>query len=172
MTWPEGLASSMPWRPMKAMSMVVARTERNHHLMGFTDQFIPLNISPRMRLDTVVQNVSCLPFGRTDCALPMLWALENGVPVDTFIIYTDNETWFGRVHPVQALQQYRERTGIPAKLVTCALTATKFSITKSGSGFLLLRDPGAIADPNDSGMLDVAGLDSAVPQIISDFSRD
>jgi 60 kDa SS-A/Ro ribonucleoprotein len=29
----------------------------------------------------------------------------------------------------------------------------------------------SIADPNDPGSLDVAGFDSAVPQLITDFSR-
>ena len=28
-----------------------------------------------------------------------------------------------------------------------------------------------IADPNDPGTLDIAGFDSAVPNLISDFSR-
>ena len=31
---------------------------------------------PRQRLDDVVRTVSDLPFGGTDCALPMLWALD------------------------------------------------------------------------------------------------
>ena len=45
---------------------------------------------------SVVENISGIPFGRTDAALPMLWALENKVKADTFVIYTDSETWYGK----------------------------------------------------------------------------
>jgi 60 kDa SS-A/Ro ribonucleoprotein len=76
------------------------------------------------------------------------------VPVDVFVVYTDNETWAGQVHPSQALRAYRERTGIAAKLIVVGITATKFTI----------------ADPNDAGMLDVVGFDTATPQLISGFA--
>lgn len=157
-----------------AMAMVTARTEENWHMLGFSHELIPLPISAKQRLDDVVRTVHNLRFGATDCALPMLYALANRIPVDAFVIYTDNETWYGDVHPVQALRMYREQMGIPAKLVTCALTATKFSIgqrTGKGYGRIFADDPPAIADPNDAGMLDVAGLDSAAPQVIADFIR-
>ena len=114
---------------------------------------VPIAISPGQRLDDVVRATNDLPFGATDCAKPMVWALENGVSADAFVIYTDNETWFGKIHPAQALQEYRRKTGIPAKLVVVAMTSTGFSI----------------ADPNDAGMLDVVGFDAAAPQVISDF---
>lgn len=136
-----------------ALAMVGARTEPNHAVVGFSHELIPLAISPRQRLDDIVNSVRGLPFGRTDCALPMLYALEKGLEVDVFQIVTDNETWHGDIHPAQALKQYRERTGIDAKLVVIAMTATPFSI----------------ADPNDNGMLDVVGFDTSTPQIISDF---
>jgi 60 kDa SS-A/Ro ribonucleoprotein len=115
----------------------------------------PLSISPRQRLADAVQAVSNLPFGGTDCALPMLYALEKGIEVDAFYVYTDNETWAGAVHPVQALKQYRQNTGIPARLVVVGMTATGFSI----------------ADPNDAGMLDVVGFDAGAPAVMADFIR-
>jgi len=43
-----------------------------------------LLISPAQRLDDVVRMTSRLPFGRTDCALPMLDALKAKIPVDVF----------------------------------------------------------------------------------------
>jgi 60 kDa SS-A/Ro ribonucleoprotein len=115
----------------------------------------PLPISRRQRLDAAVKAVSDLPFGGTDCALPMLWALEHDVAADVFVVYTDSETWAGDVHPAQALRQYRERTGIAAKLVVVGMVSNGFSI----------------ADPADGGMLDVIGFDSATPQLIADFER-
>jgi len=49
---------------------------------------------------------------------------------------------------------YRKQMGIDAKLIVTAFAASEFSI----------------ADPSDSGMLDVCGMDSSVPNIIRDFS--
>lgn len=94
-------------------------------------------------------------FGSTDCALPMLDAMEKGIEADVFIVYTDNETWAVNVHPFRALQQYRDKTGIPAKLVVVGMTSSGFSI----------------ADPNDAGMMDVVGFDTATPQAISAFCK-
>jgi 60 kDa SS-A/Ro ribonucleoprotein len=158
-----------------AMCMTTARTEANWHIMGFTNEFVPVPISPRQRLDDVVRTTAGLRFGATDCSLPMRWALQNKVPVDAFVVYTDNETWYGDVHPVQALRKYREAMGIPAKLIVNAMTATEFSIVERGGrgyGTLYRGTPNQIADPNDGGMLDVAGLDSAAPKVMSDFIRD
>jgi 60 kDa SS-A/Ro ribonucleoprotein len=108
-----------------------------------------------MRLDDAVRVVSGLPFGATDCAQPMLHALDRGLSVDAFVVYTDSETWAGAIHPAQALRQYRERTGIAAKLVVVGLVSNGFSI----------------ADPADAGMLDVVGFDAAAPAVIADFIR-
>ncbi len=137
-----------------AMALVTANVEKQHFFGGFTCGFTPLNISPRQRLDDVVRYTDSLPFGGTDCSLPMTYALHNKMPIDVFTVYTDNETWFGTIHPCQALQVYRSKMGIPAKLVVVGMTSTQFSI----------------ADPNDSGALDVVGFDTATPQIISDFA--
>ena len=122
---------------------------------GGTPGITTLSISPRQRLDDVVAEVGKLPMGGTDCALPMLWAQHNRVDVDTFRVYTDNETWAGNVHPAQALRSYRDARGIPAKLVVVGMTSNGFSI----------------ADPDDAGMLDVVGFDTATPPVIADFAR-
>jgi 60 kDa SS-A/Ro ribonucleoprotein len=84
----------------------------------------------------------------------MIWALRNSVPIDTFYVLTDNETWAGTIHPHQALREYREKTGIPARLAVCGMTSTDFTI----------------ADPDDPGSLDIAGFDAAAPSLLADFS--
>ena len=66
--------------------------------------------------------------GSTNCAKPMIYARQNRLEVDVFIVYTDSETWSGEVHPSKALQQYRRAMGIDAKLIVCAMTATEFTI--------------------------------------------
>ena len=76
---------------------------------GHGSGITPVAISPRMRLDDVIQKTDGLPFGGTDCALPMLWAAENKVPVDIFCVYTDSETWAGGIHPSQALPRTARR---------------------------------------------------------------
>lgn len=176
-----GQVAGVPLAPREAatgLALVLAATEPYTHIIGFTGavsgathpgarRAMPagrgtygravsqLTITPSMRLDKAIAEVSDLPFGATDCALPMLYALEEGLDVDTFIVITDNETWAGSIHPHEALQQYRKKTKIDAKLIVLATTATKFSI----------------ADPSDPGMLDIAGFDSAVPQLVTEFSR-
>lgn len=140
-----------------ALALVTARVEPAHTIVGFTgssDGLEHLGIRPGMSLSDAVAAVSGLTFGFTDCSLPMQWALANGKQVDTFVVYTDNETWVGGIHPHQALAQYRRETGINARLVVVALTPTEFSI----------------ADPDDLGMLDVSGFDASVPALISGFS--
>ncbi|HVG44470.1 MAG TPA: TROVE domain-containing protein [Longimicrobium sp.] len=150
-----------------AMALVTAATEPRHLFTAFTAGSRPsmhagfstglttLAISPRQRLDDVLATTAGLSFGGTDCALPMLEARKRGWAVDVFVIYTDSETWAGDVHPVQALRQYREATGILAKLVVVAMASNGFTI----------------ADPADAGMLDVVGMDAAVPDLLSQFAR-
>ena len=148
-------ANLTPRLASAAMSLVTAATERDHTFVAFSTSLMPLTISPRQRLDDVVSTISGLPFAGTDCAQPMVWAQQHRVDVDTFVIYTDNETWAGGVHPSQALRAYRDARNIPAKLVVVGMTSNGFSI----------------ADPDDAGMLDVVGFDTSTPPVIADFAR-
>lgn len=137
-----------------AMALITLRSEPDAHVMAFSDTLVPVSISPRQRLDDVVRTISNIPMGGTDCSLPMHYALGRKLHVDTFVVYTDNETWAGREHPTQALRHYREKINPSARLVVVGLTATDFTI----------------ADPKDPGTLDVVGFDASAPQVIADFS--
>jgi 60 kDa SS-A/Ro ribonucleoprotein len=166
-----------------AMAMVTARSEQNYIITGFCDHLVELDISPRQRLDDVVKCIDNLPFGGTDCALPMMWAMGKGAQsdrtmrsafgyndggrrkvkvakpptfkIDAFVIYTDSETWAGTPHPVQALEQYRREMQVAAKMIVVGMASSSFSI----------------ADPNDGGMLDIVGFDTSAPQVIADFIK-
>ena len=151
-----GVPGLCPRDASAAMAMVTGKVEKQTYFSGFSDSFIDLPISGKQRLDNVIRAISGLPFSSTDCALPMLHAIKNKLEVDTFVVYTDNETWAGNIHPVQALQQYRKNSGIPAKLIVVGMTATNFSI----------------ADPSDKGMMDVVGFDASAPAIMSDFIKE
>jgi 60 kDa SS-A/Ro ribonucleoprotein len=145
-----------------AMALVTAAVEPAHHIIGFTGRWSPgggagvepLPIRPGQRLTDAVRIISDLPMGPTDCALPMLYALERKIAADVFAVYTDSETWHGDIHPVQALRQYRERTGVGAKLIVVGMVSNGFTI----------------ADPDDAGMLDVVGFDTAVPPLMGQFA--
>ena len=52
-----------------------------------------------MDLHTVTSTISKIPMGGTDCSLPMKWAERKKAKIDVFIVYTDNETYFGDIHP-------------------------------------------------------------------------
>ena len=169
-----GVPGLTPRDASAALALVTAATESHYEVVGFfagagaftkrgggrfagrADGLTPLSISPRQRLDDAATTVSDLPFGGTDCALPMLYAQSLQREIDTFVIYTDSETWAGDIHPVQALRDYRHASGIDARLVVVGMVSNGFSI----------------ADPADPGMLDVVGFDTATPQLIADFARE
>lgn len=168
-----GIPEFTPAIASGAMAMVTVKSEENCYASGFTctssgryggqwdsgkTAMTPVALSKNQRLDDVLQVMHGLSarMGGTDCGLPMLDAIEKKLTVDTFVVYTDSETYAGRIHPTKALEMYRQKTGIPAKLVVCGMVANNFTI----------------ADPNDAGMLDVVGFDTATPQIISEFAKD
>lgn len=136
-----------------AMVTVEAEDSGNIALLGFSHTLTPLNIAKGMTIERVCSYMNNLDFGRTDCALPILWASKNKVACDAFVTLTDNETWSGSVHPKKALETYRRESGIPAKNVVQAFAATEFSI----------------ADPSDPNSLDICGLDASSPQVLSNF---
>lgn len=138
-----------------AMALITAATEAHHGFVGFSTTLKELPISPRQRLDDVIKVISDLPFAGTDCSLPMTWALSHRRDIDTFVVYTDSETWAGSTHPSIALRKYRDKTGIAAKLIVVGMTSNGFTI----------------ADPDDAGMLDVVGFDTAAPAVMADFAR-
>lgn len=165
MTWSD--IAGMPINPREAsaaLALVTAATEPESHIVAFSHGgygrpgnggISPLAITPTMRLDTVVKTIEKVYAGGTDCSLPMKYALANNLEVDVFVVYTDNETYGGQIHPHEALVKYREATGIDAKLIVVGMTATKFTI----------------ANPNDPGMLDIAGFDTAAPGLMAEFAK-
>lgn len=149
-----GVPGLTPAMGAAAMAMVTARTESEYYIMGFASGFRDLGITAHDTLQSALQKTNAGTFGRTDCALPMLWAQRKGIDVDGFVVYTDNETWAGNVHPYHALLDYRRKRVREARSVVVGMTATDFSI----------------AAPDDPGMLDVVGFDTAAPQLIADFT--
>lgn len=152
-----------------AMALVTVATEPGAQVVVFTASgqgyggkwgggdpgLTPLVITPRTNRAELLQQLSRLPMGGTDCSLPIRWALRERRAFGGFVVYTDNETWAGPVHPAQALREYRKALVPDARLVVVGMTSDAFSI----------------ADPQDAGMLDVVGFDTAAPAVIADFLR-
>ncbi|HEY7981685.1 MAG TPA: TROVE domain-containing protein [Candidatus Eremiobacteraceae bacterium] len=151
-----GVPNLTPRAASCSLAAVHVATEDRCDVMAFSHTFAPFAIDRGEKLERVVERANSTPFGNTDCALPMLYAIEKRLEVDTFVVYTDNETWFGQIHPDEALRRYREQSGLAAKLVVVGMTSTGFTI----------------ADPNDAGMLDIVGFDSAAPNLIAAFARE
>lgn len=155
----DGWLSSMPLTHAEvaaALVMVLMRTEPEYAIVGFSDGLRNLGLSPRMRLDDVVAKTSGLTFGGTDCSLPATFARKKEIrDLEAVVIVTDNETWYGSIHPYQALEAYRRWSGVATRQVVLATAATEFTI----------------ADPRDPLSLDVVGFDSSVPNVIGEFLR-
>jgi 60 kDa SS-A/Ro ribonucleoprotein len=156
-----GIPGLTPRLASAALSLMQYTSEPNCIITAFSSEryttpgLTRMSVDAARGLDPFLRDIGALNFGGTDCALPMLYAIENDLLVDTFVIYTDNETWAGAVHPYRALQMYRQKSGIDAKLIAVAMTATEYSI----------------GDPHDAGTLNVVGFDLLVPQHIATFSR-
>lgn len=168
-----GMPGLTPRVATGALALVTAAVEPQHLIAGFTSgapgEFIynrgacrwqghvagfkVLALSARQRLEDVCAAMKALPMGGTDCALPMMYAIHHKMPIDAFVVLTDNETWAGNIHPCQALDQYRQKMGIGAKLIVVAMTAT-------GS---------TIADMTDPDCLEVVGFDTAAPDAMAAF---
>ena len=138
-----------------ALSLVILNKEEDSYCHGFRSGFVDLGITGKTRLNDAYRAAYSGGFDGTNCAVPMEWALNNKVEVDTFIVITDNETYNGSQHVYAALEKYREKMGIDSKLIVLACTPTQFSI----------------ANPDDPGMLDISGYDSSIVSVISDFSK-
>ncbi|CAM4591957.1 unnamed protein product [Lepidochelys olivacea] len=139
-----------------AMCMVVARTEKDSNIVAFSHEMVPCPVTKDMTLPQVLVKMYEIPMGATDCSLPMIWAQKTHTAADIFIVFTDNETFAGYIHPAVALKEYREKMGIPSKLIVCGMTSNGFTI----------------ADPDDRGMLDICGFDTGALDVIRNFTLD
>ena len=157
-----GAKNITPREGSVAMAMMTLHAEgaQNVHIYGFSNIFYNFNgkIRPEMTIQDAIKATD-VPFGATDCALPMTEALKmytrSGVGIDVFCVYTDSETYAPTVHPQVALEEYRRVTGIDAKLIVIGMVANQLTI----------------ADPKDKNTLNLAGFDTSTPELISMFVR-
>lgn len=137
-----------------AMAVIMARIERgNVHVIDVDLSVHASRVTARTNLWEVAMWQPS--GGGTDLSLPFSWARSQRLNVDGVLVLTDNETWAGRAHPVQELAAYRAAVNPAARVVVAGMTATGYSI----------------GDPDDPGVLNVAGFDASLPQLVSGFVR-
>lgn len=136
-----------------AIALTMMKQEPYVLALAFSEGLTPLPVKKDMTLCEALESMKGLPFQRTDCSLPMEYALANKILVDCFVVITDNETNYNLRHPHVVLQEYREKVNPNAKLVVLATSACNVSI----------------ADPTDKGMLDMAGMDSSIFHVLYQF---
>lgn len=136
------------------VGMLIVRKEPYAEILGFSHELRNLGLTENDSFGAVMRKIGRIPMGATDLGLPMKYAQTSNREIDTFVSITDSETWIGRTHPYQALKQYRNSSGIDAKVAVFGV---------EGNGF-------TIADKDDSGMMDFVGFDSSAPKILADFS--
>jgi 60 kDa SS-A/Ro ribonucleoprotein len=137
------------------MAMALVHSEPNYILKGFSDELVDLPITASTKLSDAMQIMEMIQMGGTDCALPVLDALRRKIPVDAFVTITDSETWAGAIHPIQALEKYKDVMGLDPKFIVVGMAGTGVSI----------------ADPKNPNMLDVVGFDTSTPAAISEFLK-
>jgi 60 kDa SS-A/Ro ribonucleoprotein len=136
------------------MAVILKRIEGdNVHVINVDTAIHPSKITARTNL----REISTWPAtgGGTDLSLPFSYAGQSGLLLDGVVVFTDGETWAGRSHPSQALEAYRRRYNPEVRVVVAAMTATGHTI----------------GEPDDVGVLNVAGMDSSLPKVVSGFIR-
>lgn len=157
MSW-TGCAGYSNVTPMEAatiMAMVVAKTCKSYKIVAFSDKLVNVNINAHSSFDDIFKLLNNISMGGTFCELPIEYATKNNLKVDNFIICTDSETNSNR-SPAELIKEYRKRKKINSKFAVMAFESSWHTL----------------ADPKDKGMLDLVGLDSAVPKILTDFLNE
>lgn len=135
-----------------AWGLVLDRTEPNAIASQFNNTASMVDISSRRRVDDVESYLRKFG-GGTALAAPIQLALQANVDVDAVVILSDEETWVSKEQVAPAMERLRKKLGHPVKLVVAGLGATNYTVV----------------DPEDPWGLNLAGLDSAAPSLVSEF---
>lgn len=158
MTWGNisGAPNVTPAQGAAAMALVTAKTEKYYEILGFNTRMTDLHISANDTFESAMKKTQVWEGGGTDCSMPILEAQARRLELDGIVIYTDSETWAGRIHPKDAFDKYRKEFDRPeCKFIVVSMLANDFTL----------------AHPEDRGMLDLVGFDTSSPNLISSFIR-
>lgn len=149
-----GTPIGSPYKIGCVMAVILSRIERgNAHVIDVDTSVHSSRVTARTNLREIA---NWRPSGGgTDLSLPFSWARSQRLNVDGVLVLTDNETWAGASHPVQELAAYRSAMNPAARAVVAAMTATGHTIGDSG----------------EPGVLNIAGFDASLPQLVTGFVR-
>jgi 60 kDa SS-A/Ro ribonucleoprotein len=147
-----GVEGMTPAVASGCIALEIVKKEPWVEAKGFSGELFDLKMSKTSGLRDAIRAVSDGPVSSTDPGRLIEYAIARRLPVDVFMMITDNEVNHGK-HPFMLLRQYRNQMGRNAKLVVIGMTATNITL----------------ADPSDGGMLDVVGFDSGAASVIHDF---
>ena len=136
------------------MALVSAKTEPNYLIRGFSTKFVDLGITAKDSFQDACKKVRNQNFGGTDASVAYDWAIANNIYADVICFWSDGESWAGRRHPAQALQDYRSRVNPNAKAIYVNLVPNLTSL----------------ADPKDPNTWDLSGFDPSAPGLIQQIA--
>jgi 60 kDa SS-A/Ro ribonucleoprotein len=134
-----------------AMMAITLKTEPNVDVTYFSDRLHPVTVGRRSSYEEILKSMGSR--GGTNLSLPFEIASLSKTSYDAVVTYTDNETWVGQQHPVEAYKKLLRKTP-QTKAVVVASTANNVDVL-----------------PSMPSTLGVAGFDSAVPSLISSFIK-
>ena len=133
-----------------AMAITLARCEPEARTVLFNTEVTGEALITKR---TSISGLDQYGTGGTDLTAPIRWALKGKAPFDAIILLTDNETWGGRSHPTERLDEYRREVSPDTKLICCAMAANHANVV----------------DPKDPLQFGCAGLDANLPSLITEF---
>lgn len=133
------------------MAMATIRAEPECAIIGYNEGPIELPISARQRLTDVERLIRSKMGGGTDCGVPYALMGQLKEQVDAFVVYTDDAHGFG-VNPQRCLDKYRATVNPEALAASVAFSSANYQ---------------HIA--HDRRNLALAGMDTAVPQLLAQF---
>lgn len=149
----QGLALS-PMEIAGIMALATIKAEKDYFVGGFSSYFVELDkFSKRTSFQDIIrgEHIKGLKFGGTNASLGYKYATNNNMMVDTFVSWTDGESWLGD-HPTDALADYRSKINPDAKAIYVTIQAYGDHIT--------------LVDPKDTRSYDIAGFSTESPKLI------
>jgi 60 kDa SS-A/Ro ribonucleoprotein len=131
-------------RAAEAMAGIAEAVEAGATVMRFGNAVQVMSAAAHRMVET---SGNCA--GSHDVSTVFRDALNRDIAADAFIVYTSSPV---RIDS-HALEQYRERSGIAARLIAVAMSAA----------------PGTIVAADDPLQLNIGGFDASVPEVIAAF---
>lgn len=138
-----------------AMVLATAKAEPHYLIRGFATDFRDLKITAKDSFRSALAKASSQNFGGTDASVAYQWMIQHHVKVDVICFWTDSESWAGKLHPSQALAEYRRKVNPKAKAIYVTLVPNQISLS----------------DPEDPYSWDIAGFNPSAPRLIQMLAK-